>query len=75
MSGTVTARDIWLLADVPLCLALQEPPWCGLPVSRDVLMRSNTDALHGVDLLSYFHALCEHYEVTGRGRARSVRTR
>ncbi|GLD58667.1 multiple C2 and transmembrane domain-containing protein 2-like isoform X1, partial [Lates japonicus] len=27
MSGTVTARDIWLLADVPLFLSLQEPPW------------------------------------------------
>lgn len=54
MSGTVTARDIWLLADVPLFLALQEPPWCGLPVSRDVLMCSNRDVLYSVDLCPTF---------------------
>ncbi|XP_053175888.1 multiple C2 and transmembrane domain-containing protein 2 [Scomber japonicus] len=46
MSGTVTARDIWLLADVPLFLSLQEPQWCGLPVRRDVLMCSNRDVLY-----------------------------
>lgn len=54
MSGTVTARDIWLLADVPLFLSLQEPPWCGLPVSRDVLMCSNRDVLYSVNLCPTF---------------------
>lgn len=54
MSGTVTARDIWLLTDVPLFLSLQEPPWCGLPVSRDVLMCSNRDVLYSVNLCPTF---------------------
>lgn len=54
MSGTVTARDIWLLADVPLFLSLQEPPWCGSTVSRDVLMCSNRDVLYSVNLCPTF---------------------
>ncbi len=54
MSGTVAARDIWLLADVPLSLSLQEPPWCGLSVSRDVLMCSNRDVLYTVNLCPTF---------------------
>lgn len=54
MSGTVTARDIWPLADVRLFLSFQEPPWCGLPVSRDVLMCSNRDALYSINLCPTF---------------------
>lgn len=54
MSGTVTSRDIWLLADVPLFLSLQEPLWCGLPVSRDVIMCSNRDVLYSVNLCPTF---------------------
>lgn len=65
MSGTVTARDIWLLAVVPLLFSLQEPPWCGLPVSRDVLMCSNRDVAYSCEPLSYFHVPCEHDEVPG----------
>lgn len=54
MSGTVTARDIWLLAVVPLLFSLQEPPRCGLPVSRDVLMCSNRDVPYSVNLCPTF---------------------
>lgn len=58
MSGTVTARDIWLLADVPLFLSLQDPLWCGLPVKKDVQMCSNRDVLFSVNLcLTFMHSV------------------
>lgn len=73
MSGTVTARDIWLLADVPLFLSFQEPPWCGSPVSRDVLMCTNRDALYNVNLCPTFvHSVnmmrCQAEAGAGKGK-------
>lgn len=70
MSGTVTARDIWLLTDVPRFLSLQEPPWCGLPVSKDVQMCSHRYVLY---ILSYFIELCEPDEVPGEAGAGTQR--
>lgn len=45
MSGTVTARDIWLFADGPLFLPFLETSMVyALLVSKDVLMCFNRDS-------------------------------
>lgn len=72
MSGTVTARDSWLLTVIsPSSSFPQEPPQCGSPVSRDVLTFS-VQQRRALDCkpLSYFHVPGQHGEAPGEQKSK-----